>query len=219
MDQIAETIFEALLKVFVFPELVVVIIAIIPIVEARLAIPIGIRYGIHPVFSWLLAFAGSSVIVPVLLLVLIPFIKWLSKTKIFRKVGETIYEKFEKKSEGVGSENTSDFKKMLGVFLFVAVPLPLTGVWTGSAVASIVGLKLPKATLAIVLGNLVASGIITLLSFFLSAYIDWIILALTVIAVIVVAVLIVKIILHKPKAAVADDAGEIGKQDSENKEE
>ena len=186
MDQVAETIFEFLLKIFVFPELVVVIISIIPIVEARLAIPIGIRYGIHPVSSWLLAFAGSAAIVPLLLLVLIPFIKWLSKTKIFRKIGETIYEKFEKKSESV-EKNASDFKKMLGVFLFVAIPLPLTGVWTGSAIASIVGLKLPKATLAVVLGNLVASGIITLLSFFLSAYIDWIILALTVIAVIVVA--------------------------------
>lgn len=199
MDRVAEAIFEALLKVFVFPELVVVLVSIIPIVEARLAVPIGIRYGIHPAMSWLLAFAGSAAIVPLLLLALIPFIKWLSKTKIFRKVGETIYEKFEKKSESVGDEKTSDFKKMLGVFLFVAVPLPLTGVWTGSAVASIVGLKLPKATLAVVLGNLAASGIITLLSFFLSAYIDWIILALTVIAVIIVAVLIVKIVLHKSK--------------------
>ena len=200
MDQVAETIFEFLLKIFVFPELVVVIISIIPIVEARLAIPIGIRYGIHPVSSWLLAFAGSAAIVPLLLLVLIPFIKWLSKTKIFRKIGETIYEKFEKKSESV-EKNASDFKKMLGVFLFVAIPLPLTGVWTGSAIASIVGLKLPKATLAVVLGNLVASGIITLLSFFLSAYIDWIILALTVIAVIVVEALIIKIALHKSKPA------------------
>ena len=152
MDQVAETIFEFLLKIFVFPELVVVIISIIPIVEARLAIPIGIRYGIHPVSSWLLAFAGSAAIVPLLLLVLIPFIKWLSKTKIFRKIGETIYEKFEKKSESV-EKNASDFKKMLGVFLFVAIPLPLTGVWTGSAIASIVGLKLPKATLAEILSQ------------------------------------------------------------------
>ena len=198
MDEVAKIIFDALLKVFVYPHVVVALISIIPIVEARLAIPIGIQYGIHPVFSWLLAFAGSSLIVPLLLLVLIPFIKWLSKTKVFRRIGETLYEKFEKKSENV-EKSGSDFKKMLGVFLFVAVPLPLTGVWTGSAVASIVGLKLPKATLAVVLGNLVASGIITLLCYFLEKWINWIILALTVIAVIVVIVLIIKIALHKPK--------------------
>ena len=107
---------------------------------------------------------------------------------------------------------------MLGVFLFVAIPLPLTGVWTGSAVASIIGLKLPKATLAVVLGNLVASGIITLLSFFLSAYIDWIILALTVIAVIVVAVLIIKIALHKSKPASETTASEIA-DESKDKEQ
>lgn len=200
MEQVAETIFEALLSVFKFPELVVVLVSVIPIVEARLAVPIGIRYGIHPALSWLLSFAGSSAIVPLLLLLLIPFVKWLSKTKLFRRIGETIYEKFEKKSESV-KENGSDFKKMLGVFLFVALPLPLTGVWTGSAVASIIGLKLPKASLAVIAGNLVASGIITLLCFFFEKYIDWIILALTVIALIVVVVLIVKIILHKPKTA------------------
>lgn len=209
MAEIADIIFDALLKVFKYKEIVVALISILPIVEARLAIPIALRYGIHPAFGWLLSFAGSSAIVPLLLLVLIPFIKWLSSTKLFKKVGETIYEKFEKKSRSVQG-GVSDFKKMLSVFLFVAIPLPLTGVWTGSAVASIIGLKLPKATAAVVAGNLVASGIITLLCVFLEKYIDWIILALTVIAIAVVIVLIIKIILHKPKAQAQSDNGESG---------
>lgn len=199
MQEIADIIFEALLKAFKYKEIVVALISVLPIVEARLAVPIALRYGIHPALGWLLSFAGSSAIVPLLLLVLIPFIKWLAGTKIFRKIGETLYEKFEKKSESVDKETASDFKKMLGVFLFVAIPLPLTGVWTGSAVASIIGLKLPKASVAVIAGNLVASGIITLLCVFLEKYIDWIILALTVIALVVVIILIVKIALHKPK--------------------
>lgn len=201
MEQVANAIFDALLKVFKHEEIVVALIAVIPIVEARLAVPIAIRYGLSAPYGWLLSFIGSSLIVPVLLLVLIPFIRWLSKTKLFRKVGETIYEKFEKKSQGITDDDgkkKSDFKKMLGVFLFVAVPLPLTGVWTGSAVASIIKLKYPKAVLSVIAGNFVASGIITLLCVFFEKYIDVIILALTVIAVIVVVLLIVKIILHKP---------------------
>lgn len=68
------------------------------------------------------------------------------------------------------------------------------------------------------LGNLVASGIITLLSFFLSAYIDWIILALTVIAVIVVAVLIIKIALHKSKPVSETTASESA-DESKDKEQ
>lgn len=197
MQEIADIIFKALLKAFVFPEIVVALVSIIPIVEARLAVPIALRYGISPLPAWLLSFCGSIVVAPLLLLLLIPFVKWLSTTKIFRRVGETIYEKFEKKSDGI-DKNTSDFKKALGVFLFVAIPLPLTGVWTGSAVASIIGLKLPKAAIAVVLGNLIASGIVTLLCVCFEAYIDYIILVLTVIAVAIVAALIVKIILHSP---------------------
>ena len=201
MSEIADIIFEALLKVFKYKEIVVVLISILPIVEARLAIPIAIRYGMHPVTGWVLAFIGSSVIVPLLLLVLIPFVKWLAKTRLFKKVGSALYDKFEKKSESV-EKNGSDLKKMLGVFTFVAVPLPLTGVWTGSAVASVVKLNLPKGCLAVIAGNLVAGGIITLLCAFLpQKAIDWVILALTVIAVAVLCVLIVKIALHKPKEA------------------
>lgn len=213
MEHIANAIFDALLKVFKHEEIVVALISIIPIVEARLAVPIAIRYGISPVNGWLLAFAGSSLIVPLLLLILIPFIRWLAKTKLFRKVGETIYEKFEKKSQGLNDapqegQRKSDLKKMLGVFLFVAVPLPLTGVWTGSAVASIIKLKYPKAVAAVIAGNLVASGIITLLCVFFEKYIDYIILALTLIAVIVVIVLIIKIIIHKPASENRPDDGE-----------
>ncbi len=199
-DGLIEIILDGLLKVFQNPRIVVVLVSILPIVEARLAIPIAIGYGLGGFESWLWAFLGSSAIVPLLLLILIPFIKWLSKTRLFKKVGVVLYEKFEKKAAGVATadEKKRDFKKMLGVFIFVAIPMPLTGVWTGSAVASITKLPYPKALLSVIAGNLVASGIITLLSVFLSAYVDWIILVISLLAVLVVIVLIIKIILHKP---------------------
>ena len=208
-DQIIQFILELLQNVFVLPEIVVVLIAILPIVEARLAVPIAMGYGIEPVFSWLLAFVGSSLIAPLLLLVLIPFIKWLSKTKLFRKIGSALMDKFEQKANTVKGANESaddeqkrrklEWKKVLGVFFFVAIPLPLTGVWTGCAVASILKIKYPKALLAVIAGNFVASGIIFLLCLFFSAYINTIITVLGVIALVVVVILLIKIFTHKPK--------------------
>ena len=217
-DKIIQTVLDFLNRVFVYPEIVTTLIAILPIVEARLAIPIGLGLGMGYIKSWLFAFVGSSLIVPLLLLVLIPFVKWLAKTKLFHKLGEVVYEKFESKSKSVGEADDGgevppeirrkrDLKKMLGVFVFVAIPLPLTGVWTGSAVASIVKLPYGKAVASVVAGNLVASLIILLLCRFFNAYINYIILALALIAIVVVLVLIVKVIIHKPKTAEPQDNG------------
>ena len=201
-----------MLSVFKFEEVVTVLISVLPIVEARGAIPIGIGYGLHPALSWLYAFLGSSLIVPVLLLVLIPFINFLRNTKLFRRIGDVLYEKFEKKSASVKSDGDaenidpkankngkSDTKKMLGVLLFVDVPAPLTGVWTGSAIAAITKLPFHKALIAVIGGNFIASGIITLLCVLFKDYVDIITLIIGIIAIIVVIALIVKIILHKPK--------------------
>lgn len=207
MDAIVNAILNFFLRVFHYEEIVVALISILPIVEARLAIPIAIEYGLGYFKSWGLSFLGTSLIVPLLLLVLIPFIKWLAKTKLFRKIGSALYDKFVQKSESIVKNDdetkkkklSADAKKMIGVFLFVAIPLPLTGVWTGCAVASILGLKYLKSLVSVVGGNLVASLIILLLCRFFEPYIDYIITALAIIALIVVIVLIVKIILHKPK--------------------
>lgn len=261
LGTIAQIVTDALIKVFHFPELVTVLISVLPIVEARGAIPIAFGYGIRPPLALLYAFIGSSLMAPLLIAVLLPFVRWLSRTKLFRKVGQTLYDKFEKKSQTIlkdadaanistvestpnhvistvateGSEaekslsaeksesldcaradriaeNASpawpparkkrlspDMRKMLGVFAFVAIPLPLTGVWTGSAVAACTKLPYPKALLAVVAGNLVATSLITLLCVLLPAkVIDYVILAVGLIAIAVVIALIVKIILHKP---------------------
>ncbi len=208
IDKFIDIILAFLEKVFFFPEIVVLLIAILPIVEARLAIPIALEYGFSYFKAWSLSFIGSSLFAPILLLFLIPFIKWLAKTKFFKKVGSALYDKFAQKAEGVIKEENDDKKKMsadtkkfIGVLLFVAIPLPLTGVWTGCAVASILGLKYWKSLVAVISGNLIASGIITLLCLFFEPYIDYIITALGIIAIVVVILLIVKIILHKPKTS------------------
>ena len=194
-------------------QLAVFLLAMIPIAEARFAIPFGMSIGLSPAeaFGW--AFLGSALMVPILLLVLIPIINALSKTKFFSKIGKFLYDKFEKKSHSLatGGETTSgadgkkkiltkgDLKKMGGTALFVAVPLPLTGVWTGSAVASICKIGFFKGLIGVLVGNLVACGIITLISFLFAPYVTYITIAFLVIAVAVVIALVVKLILYKPK--------------------
>ena len=213
MQHLIQVIQNGLLRAFKLPELVTVLISVLPIVEARGAIPIAFGYNISPFFAFLYAFIGSSLMAPILIAVLLPFVKWLAKTKLFKKIGQTIYEKFEQKSQaivkaedgeaeqaaGSADDKKLQAKKFWGVFAFVAIPLPLTGVWTGSAVAAITRLKYPLALAAVVLGNLVASGIMTLLCLLFGDKVWIVTLAIGILAVAVVLTLIIKIILHKPK--------------------
>jgi uncharacterized membrane protein len=199
MSEIISIIQNFLSDVFVHPQIVILLIAILPIVEARLAIPMAFSYGLAWYECALWGFLGSIVIAPLLLLILIPFIRWLASTKLFKKVGDALYSKFENKSKQI-DEKASSAKKFWGLVLFVGIPLPLTGVWTGCAVASILKMKYHVALGAITLGNFIASSIMTLLCALLpSNVIDYIITAIGIIAIIVIVLLIIKIITYKKK--------------------
>jgi hypothetical protein len=89
---------------------------------------------------------------------------------------------------------------MLSLFIFVAVPFPVTGVWTGTAIAVFLGLKFKESVLPIAGGNLIAGIIITLLTWLFKAYVDVIIYVLFAIAIVMLIVFIAKIFLAKPKA-------------------
>lgn len=199
MDAIISTIQNFLSDVFVYPQIVIVLIAILPIVEARLAVPMAFGYSLAWYESLLLGFVGSCLVAPLLLLALIPFIKWLSTTKLFKKIGDALYSKFENKSKQI-DEKASNAKKFWGLVLFVGIPLPLTGVWTGCAVASILKMKYSHALSAVTLGNFIASSIMTLLCVFLPQdIINYVISAIGIIALIIVVILIIKIATYKKK--------------------
>ena len=186
-------------SVLVYPQLVVMILSALPIVEARLAIPMAFSFSLSWYECLIFGFLGSTLIAPLLLLFLMPFIKWLSSTKIFEKVGNVLYDKMEKKSKQI-DEKATNLKKFFGILIFVAVPLPLTGVWTGCAVASILKMKYSHALSSVVIGNLIASAIITLICVPLSSTLIYsIILGIGVIAIAIVAILLVKIFTYKKK--------------------
>jgi uncharacterized membrane protein len=164
MSEIISIIQNFLSDVFVHPQIVILLIAILPIVEARLAIPMAFSYGLAWYECALWGFLGSVVIAPLLLLILIPFIRWLASTKLFKKVGDALYSKFENKSKQI-DEKASSAKKFWGLVLFVGIPLPGTGAWTGSLIASLLGIKFKKAFPAVIIGILMATVIMCILSY------------------------------------------------------
>ncbi len=195
----------------------------LPIVELRGAVPVAIEMG----FSWYeafgYAFLGSIIVAPILLLILMPILNAMKKIKFFRGLANAVENLFQSKAESVrkkankaDSKNTEDIIKMVGVFLFVAIPLPLTGVWTGTAVAVFLGLGFWKSLISVAVGNVSAGLIMTGLSLLFKDNLN---LFLTIFMAVVLGVLVLNIIylvvkshLKKKKAVNESDC-----KDGENK--
>ena len=131
-----------------------------------------------------------------------PILNLLKKVKWFNRFACKVEEYFRKKAEEVknrkGKLSESGIKQ-LGVFIFIAIPLPMTGVWTGTAIAVFLGLKFKEIILPVLGGNLVAGLIISLLAELFLPYVDIILYVLFALVVVMLIVFIVKIALTKPK--------------------
>ena len=110
-------------------------------------------------------------------------------------------DKAREVSKGANDKPEEQVRKflMVALFIFVAIPFPVTGVWTGTGIAVFLNMRFRDAFLPIILGNLVAGTIITIITFFFQAYVDIIITILLIIAVIMLTIFIVKLIKSKPK--------------------
>lgn len=186
------------------PYLTTLLISMFPLVELKGAIPIGTGLGLPLIKSALLAYCGSSLIAIPIFFLLIPIFNLLKKIKFIKKIVEKIEAVFDKKakeiakkSDGAPEEKVRKFL-MLALFIFVAIPFPVTGIWTGTAIAVFLNMKFKDSFLPIVIGNLVAGVIITLMTLIFKNYVDIIIDVLFVIAIIMLIVFIVKVVKSKP---------------------
>lgn len=184
-------------------KLLTLLISVFPLVELKGAIPIGLGLGENLLTSAMLAYVGSSLVCIPIYFLLIPIFNLLKKIKFIKKLVEKIELVFQNKALKVskGTENAQDKKdKFLAgaLFVFVAIPFPVTGVWTGTAIAVFLQMKFSKCFLPLVLGNLVAGILITLLTFLFSGYVNVIIDVLFVIAIIMLIIFIVKVAKSKP---------------------
>lgn len=204
--------------------LTLIVIAVIPIIELRGSIPVGVAMGMPLWQAFLFAWIGSSLVCPILLLILRPVLDWMKKTKWFRSLALAVEGTFRSRAEKVVKEEERNDpkkmkKKMLGVYAFVAVPLPLTGVWTGSAVAAFLDMPFWKALVSVLLGNLTAGAIVTALTYFFKDYVD---IILTVFLIIVLAVLAFYIVMvaikiaKNKKAEAAEKSSEVGEEKEQN---
>jgi len=150
---------EELLSLGFSKELVVLIIAALPIFELRGALPVAINLFHFPWYYALpLAIIGNLLPVPVILLFLDAISRWLSKIGLFDRLLHWLFERTRKRGRVV------ERYERIGLALFVAIPLPVTGAWTGSLVAVLFGLKFRHAFLSIFIGVCIAGIIVTCLS-------------------------------------------------------
>jgi uncharacterized membrane protein len=140
-------------------ELIIVIVAALPVIELRGAIPLAINvFGMPWYYAYVLAVLGNLIPVPILLLFLEALAKLVSKVKAGERFVQWIFSRTRKRSSII------ERYEKIGLALFVAVPLPFTGAWTGAIAAFLLGLKFRYSMVAITCGVLIAGAIVTALS-------------------------------------------------------
>jgi uncharacterized membrane protein len=136
-------------------EWVTVIIAALPLAELRGSIPVALAMGLSPAKAFLLSILGNSIpIIPVLVL-LEPVSNALMRFRPWRSFFDWLFERTKAKGDLIQKYEA------LGLMLFVAVPLPMTGAWSGCIAASLFRIKFRYALPAIFLG-VVGAGVIVL---------------------------------------------------------
>lgn len=160
-------------------EIATIIISMIPIVELRGAIPFGSAVSFWgenalPIWqSFLYSVLGSTFVCVILTFLFWPIFKWLKRTNGFKKLANAIENKINRSSKSINDKVQSETNqkktwwiKWLGVFMFVSIPLPLTGVWTGTCIALFIGMNKKDTMTSVILGNLIAGIIMTIISYF-----------------------------------------------------
>ena len=142
-------------------ELCVFFCSMIPIIELRGAVPMGAVFGMPWWLTYLLAIAGNMLPVPIILLCIKAVITWMTKSRVkfFNKIAGFLNRRVEKKRAQIEKYS------FWGVCFFVAVPLPVTGAWTGSLVAAMIDMKFWKAFLSCLFGVMIAGVVMTLISY------------------------------------------------------
>ena len=188
-------------------------VSMIPIMELKGGIPFGMSnafwgnkaLGQWGAFAW--AYVGCCAVSVFLYFAFVPIMKLLRKSKIFKGLANYVDNKVRRQSSkinqhggedsgnGASSNNVKkELLKMLGVFVFVAIPLPLTGVWMGTCLAVVLGLNFWKTIISTFLGNLVAGIIISTICVAFPQFTHWLIYGFLILVVLVV---ITEIIINK----------------------
>ena len=149
------------------------LLSMVPTYEGRYAVPVMLKLGMPPLFTYLLAAVCSTIPMPFILLLLRPVLDWFYTLPIkpVRKFAAWLERRSERKREKMHAKRGSGIRgwlqgrvsqetiELLGLYIFVALPLPGTGCWTGSAIATLFEMPRLKSAIVILLGNFTACAI------------------------------------------------------------
>ncbi len=140
-------------------EMIIFIISMFPILELRGGLIAASLLNMNPVTSFIICFIGNLIPIPFILWFITPLFDKLKKTKRLSKLVNKIENKAKSKKDQI------EKREFWGLLLFVGIPLPGTGAWTGSLIASMIGMNKKKSLLAAILGVTLAGIIMMILSF------------------------------------------------------
>lgn len=136
--------------------LITFLISMVPVIELRGAIPVGIGAGLEPWLVCVLSIIGNMLPVPFILLFIRKILEWMKTRPKLGKIAHKLEARAHSKSGKVRQS------QLIGLCLFVAIPLPGTGAWTGALIAALMDIRMRRALPTILLGVVIAGIIVTL---------------------------------------------------------
>ena len=131
-------------------------ISLLPVIELRGSIPIGYYQGLPWYTNMITSIIGNMLPVPFILLFVVKVFEFMKKHNIMVNMIDKLEKKALNRSESLAN------KEFIGLMLFVAVPFPGTGAWTGALIAALLKLDVKKSFFMILLGVIIAAAIVTL---------------------------------------------------------
>lgn len=144
---------------FVSREIVIFIISMIPILELRGGLLVASLLNVSITTAIPICIVGNIIPIPFILLFIKQIFKWLKKIKLFRGMVERM------ETKAMGKSDTIKKYEFWGLMLFVGIPLPGTGAWTGSLIAALLDIDFKKAVLAELCGIIIATVIMSIVSY------------------------------------------------------
>lgn len=147
------------LSSFISPEGVIFIISMIPILELRGGLLAASLLKVSASRAIPICIIGNIIPIPFILLFIRQIFRWMKKAGILRGFVEALERRAMKKSDSIKKY------EFLGLMLFVGIPLPGTGAWTGSLIASLLEIDVKKSSISIFLGLIMATVIMYVVSY------------------------------------------------------
>lgn len=142
----------------------VFLISMVPLIELRAAVPIAIGMGLDTLPSIAVCALGNMVPVPIIYLFARKFLVWGLDKPGLSKICHFFHDKGEAAGRKLSSSRFGKYGLVIALALFVGVPLPGTGAWTGTLGASFLDLGFRKTVVAVLTGVFIAAGIMTTVS-------------------------------------------------------